>query len=177
MKLFPDARYTRTAIVLHWLLALMIAGAFAVGLYMTALPFSPRKLEIYTWHKWAGITILAFSVLRLVWRLLHRPPRDLPMPGWQQTAAHAAHLALYALFFAVPLVGWAYSSAAGRPVVLYGVLPLPDFVRVDRDLALALRAWHEGLNWALAAVVAVHVAGALKHQFVDRRPELQRMWP
>jgi cytochrome b561 len=170
-----DARYTRTAIGLHWLLALLIVGAFGVGLYMTGLPISPRKLAIYTWHKWAGITILALSALRLAWRLTHRPPRDLPMPGWQRIAAHAAHLALYALFFAVPLLGWAYSSAAGRPVVLYGLIPLPDLVPVDRELAPVLRNWHEGLNWLLAAIVALHVAGALKHRFIDRDSLWSRM--
>ncbi len=102
---------------------------------MHELPFSLTRLKLYNWHKWAGILILGASGLRLLWRLTHRPPADLPMPRWQARAAHAAHLALYVLFFAVPLSGWAYSSAAGFPVVWFGVLPLPDFVPVDRALA------------------------------------------
>jgi cytochrome b561 len=171
------ARYSPTAIALHWLLALMILGALGMGLYMTSLPFSPTRLKLYNWHKWAGVTILVLSAARLLWRLTHRPPADLPMPAWQRRAAHGAHLALYALFFAVPLAGWAYSSAAGFPIVLYGVLPLPDFVAPDRALADTLKALHQALAYALGAIVALHVAGALKHQFIDRDGLLQRMWP
>ena len=170
------ARYTSTAIALHWLLAVMIVGSFAVGLYMVDLPFSPQRLKLYNWHKWAGVVILTLSAARLLWRLTHRPPADAPMPAWQARAAHAAHLALYALFFAVPLMGWAYSSAAGFPIVLFGVLPLPDFVPVSRELADALKPWHGWLAKGLAAVVVLHVAGALKHQFLDRDGLLRRMW-
>ena len=169
------SRYTRTAVVLHWVLALMILGSLAFGLYMTSLPFSPARLKYYNWHKWAGVVILTLSALRLLWRLTHRPPADVAMPGWQRRAAHAVHGALYLLFFAVPLVGWAYSSAAGFPIVLFGVLPLPDFVPVDRALAEALKPWHGWLAYTLAALVALHVAGALKHQFVDRDRLLARM--
>lgn len=167
--------YTRTAIGLHWLLALMIVGTFAVGLYMTSLPFSPQRVKLFNWHKWAGVVILSLSAARLLWRLGHRPPADLPMPAWQRRSAHAAHLTLYALFFAVPLVGWAYSSSAGFPIVLFGVLPLPDFVPVDRELAEALKPWHGWLAYSLAALVALHVAGALKHQFIDGDRLLERM--
>lgn len=170
-------RYTPIAIALHWLLALMIVGAFAVGWYMHDLPFSITRLKLFNWHKWAGITILALSALRLLWRLTHRPPPDPPMPAWQRLAAHAAHGALYLLFFAVPLMGWAYSSAAGFPVVLYGVLPLPDFVSPDRALAEVLKQRHGQLAWALAAVVVLHVAAALKHHFIDRDGLLLRMRP
>lgn len=171
----PVSRYTRTAVVLHWVLAAMILGSLAFGLYMTSLPFSPARLQYYNWHKWAGVVILALSALRLLWRLAHRPPAAVPMPGWQCGAAHAVHVALYLLFFAVPLVGWAYSSAAGFPIVLFGVLPLPDFAPVDRELAEAMKPWHGWLAYTLAALAAVHVAGALKHQFVDRDRLLERM--
>jgi cytochrome b561 len=169
--------YTRTAIGLHWLLALMIVGTFAVGLYMTSLPFSPQRVKLFNWHKWAGVVILSLSTARLLWRLGHRPPADLPMPAWQRRSAHAAHRALYALFFAVPLVGWAYSSSAGFPIVLFGVLPLPDFVPVDRELSEAIKPFHGWLAYALAAVVVLHVAAALKHHFVDRDSTLARMRP
>jgi cytochrome b561 len=99
------------------------------------------------------------------------------MPAWQARAAHATHLALYALFFAVPLAGWAYSSAAGFPVVLFGVLPLPDFVPVDKALAEAIKPLHKLLAYAMAALVLGHVAAALKHHFIDRDALLQRMRP
>ena len=175
--LTPTARYSGVAIGLHWLLALMIVGAFAVGLYMADLPVSPSRLKLFSYHKWAGVTILALSVLRLLWRLTHRPPADVPMPGWQAKAAHLTHWALYALFFLVPLAGWAYSSAAGFPVVWFGVLPLPDFVPVDKALAELMKERHEALAWALAALVGLHVAGAIKHRLIDKDGLLQRMLP
>ena len=105
----PATTYTPVAIALHWLLALMIVGSLSLGLTMADLPFSPTRLKLYNWHKWAGVTILALSALRLLWRLTHRPPADLPMPAWQQRTARGAHGAQYLLFFAVPLAGWAYS--------------------------------------------------------------------
>jgi cytochrome b561 len=172
-----SSRYSGVAIALHWLLALLIVGTFCVGLYMHGLPFSPTRLKLYNWHKWAGVTILALSALRLLWRLTHRPPADPPMPAWQRLAAHGAHWALYALFFLVPLAGWAYSSAAGFPIVVFGVLPLPDFVAPDRALAEMLKERHALLAFALAAVVVVHVAAALKHHFIDRDGLLDRMRP
>jgi cytochrome b561 len=172
-----DSRYTTPAIALHWLLALMLLISFSVGLYMADLPLTPQRVKLFNWHKWAGITILMLSALRLLWRLTHRPPPDLPMPAWQQRAAHWTHRAFYVLFFAVPLVGWAYSSAAGFPVVWFGVLPLPDFVRADKALAEAIEPWHGALAWALAVLVVLHVAGALKHQFIDRDGLLSRMRP
>ena len=172
----PD-RYTLPAILLHWLLAVAIVGSFSVGLYMADLPLSPQKLKLYNWHKWAGVTILTLSALRLLWRLTHKPPADPPMPTWQKRAAHATHIALYVLFFAVPLVGWAYSSAAGFPIVWFGVLPLPDFVPVDKALAEAIKPWHEYLAWAMALLVLMHLGAALKHQFIDRDGLIGRMWP
>jgi len=170
-------RYTTTAIAAHWLLALLIALNFVFGLYMHDLPISPQRLKLFNWHKWAGITILTLSALRLAWRLRHRPPPDLPMPPWQRRGAHAVHGALYVLFFAVPLAGWAYSTASGFPVVWFGVLPLPDWVPVDRGWADALKALHKTLAFALALLVALHVAAALKHHWVDRDGLLQRMRP
>ena len=176
------SRYTTTAIVLHWVLGLALVGLFGMGLYMADLPFSPQRLKLYNWHKWAGVTVLFLSVLRLVWRLTHRAP-PLPtrmaaaMPPWQHSAYHATHVALYALFFIVPLVGWAYSSAAGFPVVLFGVLPLPDWVSADKALAELIKPWHEISAFALAALVLLHVAAALKHHFIDKDALLDRMRP
>ena len=175
-------RYTLTAIGLHWLLALLLLGMFVVGLYMTSLPFSPQRLKLYNWHKWAGVTILALSMLRLVWRITHRPPAlpramERAMPVWQKAAHHATHHLLYVLFFAVPLIGWAYSSAAGFPIVFLGLWQLPDFVPVSKELAEAIKPWHELSAYAMAGLVVVHVAAALKHQFIDRDGLLQRMLP
>jgi cytochrome b561 len=97
------------------------------------------------------------------------------MPRWQRLAHHATHHGLYLLFFAVPLLGWAYSSAAGFPVVLFGVLPLPDFVSVSEELAGLIKPLHKLSAFTMMALVLLHVAGALKHQFVDRDGLLSRM--
>ncbi|APW41887.1 cytochrome b [Rhodoferax saidenbachensis] len=178
----PTHRYSHTAIVLHWVLALAILGLFGVGLYMTSLPFSPARLKLYNWHKWAGITILTLSALRLLWRLTHRPPA-LPdpiadaMPAWQRWAHHGTHYGLYALFFLVPLIGWAYSSAAGFPIVVFGVLPLPDFVPVDKALAEMIKPFHELSAFALVGLAGLHMAAALKHQWIDKDGLLKRMLP
>lgn len=173
----PTPRYSGIAMALHWLLALGIVGAFTMGVYMSDLPFSPRRLQLYNWHKWAGVTILSLSAIRLLWRLTHRPPADPPMPAWQAQAAHWTHRLLYVLFFAVPLVGWAYSSSAGFPIVVFGVLPLPDFVPVDKALSEAIKPWHGYLAYAMAVLVLMHVGAALKHHFIERDGLISRMLP
>lgn len=170
------ARYAPPAAVLHWLIALLVLFTFVLGLYMTGLPNSPDKLRLYNWHKWAGATFVALTLLRLGWRLTHRVPAPLPMPRWQQRLAATVLAAMYLLFFTVPLVGWAYSSALGYPLEWFGVLPLPDFVPVDRELARAIRPWHERAAWALAALVALHLAGVVAHLRAGDRP-LARIWP
>jgi cytochrome b561 len=175
-------RYHGVSMALHWVLGLALAAMFGVGLYMADLPFSPLRLKLYNWHKWAGVVILSLSLARLLWRLTHRPPAlprtvEAAMPAWQLRAYHATHGLLYALFFAVPLIGWAYSSAAGFSMVLFGVLPLPDFVPVDKALAALIKPWHEWSAFTLAGLVALHVAAALKHHWVDRDGLLQRMLP
>ena len=177
-----ERRYTLVAIVLHWLLALVILGLFAVGLYMADLPFSPLRLKLYNWHKWAGMTFLALTILRLVWRITHRPPAlpqavTLAMPTWQIRAHHAIQHLMYLLFFAVPLIGWAYSSAAGYPVVWFGVLALPDFVPVDKELAALIKPLHELSAFALMGLAGLHIAAALKHQWIDRDGLMSRMLP
>lgn len=177
-----SARYTLVAIVLHWVLGLAILGLFGVGVYMTDLPFSPWRLKLYNWHKWAGVTILLLSALRLLWRLRHRPPAlpqviTLAMPAWQTRAYHATHHVMYALFFAVPLMGWAYSSAAGFPIVLFGQIPLPDLLAVDKEFAALIKPLHELTAFALVGLAGLHIAAALKHQLIDRDGLLQRMLP
>jgi len=172
-----NGRYTGTAIFFHWLMALCIVVNFCLGLYMTDLPMSITRIHLYNYHKWIGSTFLFLAALRLLWRLTHRPPAELPAPRWQQLAAHVTHWALYALFFAVPLVGWAYSSALGFPIVMYGVIPLPDWVPRDHALAEAIKPWHGGLAWVLAGLVALHLGAVAKHMVIDRDGLLRRMLP
>lgn len=180
----PDGkkRYTLTAAWLHWLLAIAIISVFVLGLYMVSLPFSPMKLKYFNWHKWAGVVILFLSAARLLWRISHRPPAlsaamTAAMPKWQQIAHHGVHHSFYLFFFAVPLIGWAYSSASGFPIVLFGVIPLPSFVPVSPDLAAAIHPWHKWSAFALAGLVVLHVLAVLKHQLVNKDQLLSRMRP
>ncbi len=170
--------YTVTAISLHWLIAFAIIGSFSLGLYMVDLPLSPQKLKIYSWHKWAGVTIFVCVALRLAWRLTHRPP-ELPdgVPPWQRSAAAATHLLLYLLMVAVPLSGWLMSSAKGFQTVWFGVLPLPDLLTKNAELGDLLQQLHKLLNYSMAALVFAHVGAALKHHFLDRDDVLARMLP
>lgn len=177
-----SGRYSRVAIVLHWVLGAAIVGAFCVGLYLEDMPRSLAKLQLMNWHKWAGVCILLASALRLLWRLSHRPP-ELPaaianaMPAWQHMAHRATHGLLYALFFLVPLAGWTYSSAKGYPVVLFGWWPLPDLVGKSPELAEWLEEAHAIGAFALMGLVGLHVLGVIKHQFMDRDGLLKRMLP
>lgn len=169
-------RYSSTAITLHWVLALALVGCFCLGLYMAELPMSPRRLRLFNWHKWIGITILGLSFWRFLWRVRHRPPDETSMPAWQRSIARAAHGSLILLSLAIPLVGWAYSSSTGFPIVVFGVVSLPDFVPVDKALAEVLKPWHRALAWTLALIVVAHIAAALKHQFIEHDGLLSRMW-
>lgn len=168
-------RYSTPAVVLHWLVALGIFAAFPLGVYMHELPLSPYKLQLYSYHKWIGVTIFLLVALRLAWRAGHPPPALPPLPAWQRRASAAVHGLLYLLMVAIPLSGWLMSSAKGFPTVWFGVLPLPDLVDKNRDLGELLTTVHKGLNITLLALVAIHVAAALQHHFVERHPFLQRM--
>lgn len=167
--------YTRTAVSLHWLVAGFILAALFMGWTMTSMEFSPGKLKLVNYHKWVGVTVLALVLLRISWRLTHRPPPLEAMPRWQQFAAHAGHGLLYLLMVAVPLSGWAYSNASGYPIVYLGKLPLPDLVTKDKVLAAQLVEVHGALAITLAATVALHVLAALQHHFLHKDGTLRRM--
>jgi cytochrome b561 len=172
-------RYSLPAIVLHWLIAFLIIGTFTLGLVMTDIPgLTPTKLRYFSWHKWAGVTVLALATVRLLWRLRSTPPAyPISMPAWQSRAAHGLHGLLYLLMFAVPLSGYFYSLAAGVPVVYFGLFPLPVLIDADPALKPTLGALHYWLNMGLAALVALHVLAALKHVFIDRDGIMRRMLP
>src|SRR5690242_8956655 len=127
---FAAASYASPAIAMHWVLAVVIVCTFVIGLTMVDLPLSPQRLRLFNWHKWLGASVLVLSAARLAWRAAGHPPPPLPArtPAWQQQAYRGTHLVFYALFFVVPLLGWATTSALGVPLVWFGVLPLPDFV-------------------------------------------------
>jgi len=169
--------YTRTAKILHWGMAALIAALLSLGFVMTGLPLSPDKLQLYAWHKWAGVSVFLLVWLRLLWRLRHpAPPWPAGMPRWQQRAAQLGHIALYGLMFAIPLSGWLLSSAKGVQTVWFGVLPLPDLVAKNKQLGQLLSEVHELLNFTLLALLAIHMGAALKHHWIDRDDTLRRMW-
>jgi cytochrome b561 len=172
------ARYTGTAISLHWLVTFLILAAFPLGLYMGDLALSPLKLKLTSYHKWLGVTVFLLAAARLTWRANHTPP-PLPaaMPAWQQYAAHGLHRLLYVLLFAIPLSGWLMSSAKGFQTVYLGVLPLPDLIGKDKALGDILKEGHELLNYGMLGLVIAHAGAALKHHFIDRDDILIRMLP
>lgn len=170
--------YTAPAKVLHWLMAILIGGLLGLGFYMADLPLSPEKIQLFSWHKWAGVTLFALVWLRLFWRLVHRPPAyPASMTRWQQAAAHSGHFALYALMLAIPLSGWLMSSAKGVQTVWFGVLPLPDLLSRDKALGQQLEDLHGALAVGLLVLVGVHIAAALYHYRILRDDILQRMLP
>ena len=181
-------RYTRTAIAFHWIIAVLIAINVTLALSADALPDDWVRPVIDT-HKSIGITVLGLAVLRLLWRATHRPPA-LPAAyaRWERIGAHVAHAALYVLIIALPLSGWlhdsAWKDAATHPMTLFGLVPWPRIGWV-MDLEPNLRetlhdrfgALHTWAGYVLYGLFAIHVLGALKHQWLDREPELQRMLP
>lgn len=171
--------YTYTAMLFHWLIALLIVAAFTMGLVMTDIPgLTPAKVRYYSWHKWIGITVLLLAVLRVLWRLGHAAPGyPATMPRWQQGAARVLHALLYVLIFAVPLSGYFYNMAAGVKIVYLGLYELPALIDPNPELKPVLQAVHYWLSMVLAATVGVHVAAALKHQFIDRDGVMRRMLP
>lgn len=175
----PAAAYTRTAIALHWLIALLIVCGFALGWVMTSIPgFTPAKLKYYSWHKWIGVTVFAIAIVRVLWRATHvPPPMPTGMPAWQRAGAHAVHGLLYVLMLVIPVTGYLYSSAANIPVVYLGLVPLPRLIDPDPALKETLKTAHVLLNYGLLALVAAHVAAAVKHQWFDRDGVLSRMLP
>jgi len=178
MAEFNNNSYTATAKFFHWLMAIAIVGLFAFGFYVSNMPLSPQKLQFLSYHKWTGVMIFILALVRLTWRISHRPP-SLPahMGRAEQLIAHAGHAVLYLLMLSVPLSGWLMSSAKGYQTVLFGVFPIPDLLSKDRELGHQLLTVHLGLNLMMAAVVVGHVLAALKHHFKDRDDVLKRMLP
>lgn len=171
--------YTATAKWLHWIVAALMIFTFYIGWVMVDLHgISPTKLKYFSWHKWAGVIVLGLAVVRSVWRLIFPPP---PLPHTinrlQRVASSAMHYLLYLLCFAVPISGYYYTLAAGYPVVLFGVLPLPVLMGPSADLKEPLRELHEVLSYTIAVAVVLHTLAALQHHFFYRDAVLRRMLP
>ncbi len=170
-------RYGYVAQTLHWTIVILLIVQVTLGRIAGGLPLGLEKLAVLARHKSFGITILGLAIIRLAWRLFNRPPPLPPMPRWQHHAANLNHWALYALLFAMPLSGWMMSSASNFPVSWFGLVQLPDFVGPDRALKERFHDLHHLFAWFLYALAGLHVAAALKHQFLDRDGLLFRMLP
>jgi cytochrome b561 len=181
-------RYTTTAVVLHWVIALLLAVNIALALSVDYLPDAAVRPVIDT-HKSIGITVLGLALIRLLWRLSHKPPPLATRHAlWERRFATAVHAMLYGLMLALPLSGWlhdsAWKDAATHPMRLFGLVPWPRIGAIatlepalQESLHTAFGQLHTWFGYALYALFALHVLGALKHQLYDREPELQRMLP
>lgn len=181
MSATPNNRtdYTGVAKGLHWLVAIGLVGVFTLGMVMTDIPgITPTKLRLYNWHKWLGMTLLALSVARIIWRLFNPPP-PLPSqtPRFQRMAATAMHHGLYVVTLAVPLLGYGHSLAAGYPVVYFGMIELPVLFGKAPEWIEPLKASHSLSAYALALAVMAHAGAAILHHFRDHDGLLLRMLP
>jgi cytochrome b561 len=171
-------RYTMTAIVLHWLVALAVIGMIAFGWWMQEIPKDPigPRVNAYNLHKSIGLSVLLLMVIRLAWRATHRVPALPSMPAWQATAARINHGLLYLCLFVQPLSGYIGSAVSGYPVRYFGMI-LPNWTPKSIPLKDLLSTVHLVSSWILVAAIAIHIAAALKHQFVDRDGLMRRMSP
>ncbi|MGH8050005.1 MAG: cytochrome b [Arenimonas sp.] len=163
---------------LHWLTVILILSLMVVGLIMTELPNGPQKIQIYAMHKSFGLTVLALTVIRLLWRLFSITPEEVPdTPKWQSWAAKFTHGVLYILLFAMPISGWLYNSAAGFPLKYFGLFKLPKLSGYDPQLKEMAGDAHETFFYILALLMLMHAGAALKHHYLDKDNTLTRMLP
>lgn len=179
-------RYSAVAIVLHWTIAALILYNLYLGLQLDDLR-GLAKFNTFQLHKSVGLTVLLLSLLRLAWRLTHRPP-PLPArtPHWEKLGAHAAHWLLYALMIGIPLTGWVIVSASPTniPTLIFKTAPWPHLAFIH-DLAMPVRRAlekqvgevHMLLAYGMMALIVGHIAAALKHQFRNRDEVLGHMLP
>jgi cytochrome b561 len=163
--------------VFHWGMMAVLASTIPLGWYMAGLPPDVHKVRLYALHKSIGLTLLALALLRLCWRAAERRPALPQMPPWQTRAARAVHAALYVLMFTIPLSGWLYNSAAGFPLRWFGLVNLPGLAASNPALKSLAHGIHQAAVWVFLALVALHVAAALKHHFGDRDRTLAMMVP
>jgi cytochrome b561 len=173
-----DQQYGIIAIFFHWLMAILIIGLIALGLYMVDLPISLQKLKLYGWHKEFGILILMLACLRILWRLINRLP-TLPsyIPRWQQLAARIVHYVFYFFMFALPLTGWIISSAAGLSVSFFGLFLLPNLVSPNQATMSLFSDIHDYLAYSLIAIIGLHIAAVIEHYLVHKENILRKIWP
>lgn len=180
------SRYSAVAIGLHWLIAIAILALLVMGFVMENMSGNPAlKFRLFQLHKSLGITVLALSLLRLVWRLAHSAP---PLPPaskvWEKALAHGVHGGFYLLMIGLPLIGWLGVSASPMkmPTRIFGLFTLPHlpFFTNDPDPAATTRLLfniHGLMAYTLIGLLVLHVGGALKHHFMLRNDVMLRMTP
>lgn len=164
--------------IFHWLMAVLIIGMLVVGFIMEDIEPLTTRFQVYGLHKSTGILILMLVALRFSWHRVSKKPALLPtLKWWEAKLAHLIHGALYLGMVGMPLSGWLLSSAAGRPVSVYGLLTLPDLVAPNEKLRDIFGEIHEITAFALIGAVALHAAAAFKHHVIDKDGTLRRMLP
>lgn len=174
----PPAGYRWPAKLLHWVSALAVLAAIGLGFAMLNVGSGPAQNRLFDLHRSFGALVLMLTGARLLWRLYApAPPPVAGLPAWQAFAARHTHHLLYALLFAVPLMGWAGTSAFGARIEVFGLFELKPILDRDRDLAVTLLGLHGALALTLCAVLAAHVGAAVHHHAVRRDDTLRRMLP
>ena len=174
----PVVEYSSEIKFLHWFTAVAIFCVVPLGIAMTNAQPGATQNQFYDLHRSFGALVLAVTGGRLLWRLVApTPPLISGLPNWQKWTARGTHYALYALLFAVPLMGWAGTSAFRAPIFVFGLFELPPIVPQNRELSGILLDVHKLFAFALCAVLLVHITAALHHHFVRKDTTLRRMLP
>lgn len=181
------SRYSAVSIALHWIIALLIIGNLAGGLafdWMISQPDPAIKQAAFQGiqvHKAAGLTILVLSLARLGNRMVEGfPPLPEHMKGWEKLLARVTHYGFYGLMIGMPLLGWLMVSASplNIPTSYFGLFIWPHLpTGINAGLAQLAGSLHAAGGWAFVALLALHVAGALKHHLIDKDDVLARMAP
>jgi cytochrome b561 len=171
----PATRFALLSRILHWAMAALVIAMLFIGIGMVST-ISPRYDLLLSVHRTIGIVILVLVAMRLVNRLINPPP-PLPadLPTWQMWLAKASHILLYALMFALPLVGWSMLSAGGYPIQIFGAIDLPPIAPRDAALFAVLRSAHTALAFLLFATFIAHLGAALFHGMIRRDGVLRSM--
>ncbi len=170
--------YSGVAKLFHWLTALCVITAIVLGFAMVGASPGPGQNKLYDLHRSFGALILLLTGLRLLWRLYAPPPPTVPgMPVWQEKAALYMHRLLYLMLFAMPLLGWAGTSAFPATITVFGLFTLPALVAPDRELSELLLGIHWRLAFLLCAMILGHAVAALYHHFILKDETLKRMLP
>jgi len=173
-----DSRWGGASIGLHWLSFLVVLATGLIGLFMGDLPRGVTKLQVFALHKSLGLTVIALTALRLLWRLASKAPTPLPgAPAWQDAIARLTHAGLYLLLLLVPFSGWWYNSTSGYALQYFRLFNMPALVATDLAFKQQAKEIHALLFYVLCGLVAAHAAAALGHHYVWRDRTLVRMLP